>query len=224
MSTVTLAHIVFGTAVLLLGPAALLLRGNAALHRKLGLGFVVAMAVVILSAGAMWQKPGHLFLLFLDAIAAYLVFYGYRSLRRTRAPQSRQARALDGIVWVLLVADSAAVVWIAASGATAVVRGIAFVLFALGAIGFVFAAFDLKGFATGWSRRRRLSNHFTGMIAAYVSAVTAFCVINFHGVPIYVRWLAPSALGSIVIGRLTFEHLWARRTRVQPVSRSSTAR
>jgi threonine/homoserine/homoserine lactone efflux protein len=221
---VTIAHVVFGTAVLLLGPAALLLRGRLGLHRRLGIAFVVAMAVVILTAGFMWQKPHHLFLLFLDAIAAYLVFYGYRSLRRTQESHSRRARALDLTVWVLLVLDSAAVVWIAAAGSTAIVRDIGLVLFALGAIGFVFAAFDLKGLATGWSRRRRLSNHFTGMIAAYVSAVTAFCVINFHGVPMFLRWFVPSAIGTLVISRLTYEHLFARRRDVQRVSTSSTAR
>jgi hypothetical protein len=37
------------------------------------------------------------------------------------------------------------------------------------------------------------------MISAYISAVTAFCVINFHGVPMNLRWIVPSALGSIVI-------------------------
>jgi threonine/homoserine/homoserine lactone efflux protein len=221
---VTIAHVVFGTAVLLLGPAALLLRGRLGVHRVLGISFVVAMAVVILTAGFMWQKPHHLFLLFLDAIAAYLVFYGYRSLRRTQERNSRRARALDATVWALLVADSAAVVWIAAAGSTAIVRDIALVLFALGAIGFVFAAFDLKGLATGWSRRRRLSNHFTGMIAAYISAVTAFCVINLHGVPMFLRWFVPSAIGTLVISRLTYEHLFARRREVQVVSTSSTAR
>jgi hypothetical protein len=62
------------------------------------------------------------------------------------------------------------------------------------------------------------------MIAAYVSAVTAFCVINFHGVPMFLRWFVPSAIGTIVIGRLTYEHLWAKQRRVQRVSTSSTAR
>jgi uncharacterized membrane protein len=221
---VTVAHVVFGTAVLLLGPAALLLRGRLGLHRKLGISFVVAMGVVIVSAAFMWQKPHHLFLLFLDAIAAYLVFYGWRSLRRAQDPHSARGRALDAAVVIALVLDSAAVVWMGAAGSTTVVRNIALVLFTLGGIGFVFAAFDLRGLASGWSRRRRLSNHFTGMIAAYISAVTAFCVINFHGIPIYVRWLAPSAIGTIVIGRLTYDHLWARRAQPQRLKTSSTAR
>jgi hypothetical protein len=37
------------------------------------------------------------------------------------------------------------------------------------------------------------------MLAAYISAVTAFLVINAHHVPMTVRWLVPSLLGAAAI-------------------------
>jgi hypothetical protein len=39
----------------------------------------------------------------------------------------------------------------------------------------------------------------TAMIAAYISAVTAFVVINAHGVPMQLRWIVPISIGTIVI-------------------------
>jgi hypothetical protein len=41
--------------------------------------------------------------------------------------------------------------------------------------------------------------HFSAMIAAYISAVTAFVVINAHGVPMQLRWLVPISIGTLVI-------------------------
>jgi hypothetical protein len=80
-------------------------------------------------------------------------------------------------------------------------RSLEGVLFALGAIAAIFALLDLRAlFERRQSRLGSLLVHLSAMIGAYISAVTAFCVINFHGVPMGLRWLVPSVAGSVVIG------------------------
>ena len=41
--------------------------------------------------------------------------------------------------------------------------------------------------------------HLSAMLAAYISAVTAFIVINAHSVPMLYRWLVPGVIGTLVI-------------------------
>jgi hypothetical protein len=42
--------------------------------------FMLAMGVVLFTAGFMWQPKGHIFLLALSLVSAYFVFHGFRIL------------------------------------------------------------------------------------------------------------------------------------------------
>ena len=37
--------------------------------------------------------------------------------------------------------------------------------------------------------------HMGGMVGSYIAAVSAFSVVNFHFLPLTIRWLWPSAIG-----------------------------
>jgi uncharacterized membrane protein len=198
---VTLLHVVFGTVALIVAPAAMFVRKGGTWHRRWGLAFIGAMAVVLVSATFMWQAKGHLFLVPLAAISAYLLFNGRRALvRRRRAPLDVAAAA-----WA--IAAGLAVVYLAATAATPLMHSLVPILVAIGTIAIAFAVNDLLGFAARRSTFGWLLSHFAAMIAAYISAVTAFVVINAHGVPMLLRWLVPSSMGAATIVGFTLRYV-----------------
>jgi hypothetical protein len=219
LDLVTILHVACGTVVLAVAPAALLVRKGGRWHRNWGLAFAGAMALVIATAAFMWQPYGHAFLLFLDVLCAYLVFSGYRTiLRRRRKSKDALADGIDLTAAALVLGSAAALVILGLTAQTPLMRSIALVLFALAAIGASFAGLDMKSvLVRTHSRIGWLLSHFSAMIAAYISAVTAFCVINFHGVPMTLRWLVPSVAGSLVITAFSIQHRLRARRQAQIV-------
>lgn len=213
---IAFAHIVAGTLVLVVAPAAIVARKGGRWHRAWGRAFMGAMAVVLVTAAFMWETHGHLFLLFLDVVSAYLVFQGFRTIvrRRRRAPDARADRVDAGAAYLALLCAAALVV-LGVTVHSPLMRSLEAVLLALGAIAAVFAFLDLRALVErSQSRLGSLLVHLSAMIGAYISAVTAFCVINFHGVPMGLRWLVPSVAGSVVIGAFSvaYRRRFARRT------------
>ena len=205
--TVTLVHVLAGSVVMLVAPAALLVRKGGRWHRYWGRTFAAAMAVVLLSASFMWESKGHLFLLVLSLVSAYLIFSGYRVMRR------RQRRVRDGRADTIDLAAAglacASGVWLLAIALGArgdLMHSLAPILGGLGLIAIAFAVNDARGVVKKPSRIGPLLSHFSAMIAAYISAITAFVVINAHAVPMTLRWLVPSALGSLLIAAFSIRY------------------
>jgi hypothetical protein len=205
---IVLLHIVAGTIVLVVAPAALLARKGGRNHRRWGLAFTGAMGVVLISAAFMWQAQGHVFLLVLDIVCAYLVFEGFRVItRRRRRSHNHTADRVDLAAASLILLCSIALIAIAATAQTPLMRDIAGILIGLAAIAATFALLDLRAVAARvQTRLGSLLLHISAMMAAYISAVTAFCVINFHGVPMSLRWIVPSLLGSTIIGYFSMQY------------------
>jgi uncharacterized membrane-anchored protein len=161
---------------------------------------MVAMSMVLFTAGFMWQPKGHIFLLALSLVSGYFVYNGYRTVARRRR---KRDDPLDDRVDVLAAATTvAAGIWligIAASAGSALMRSLAPIMAALGVTAAGFALNDVRGIMGPRSRVGWLIAHFSAMIAAYISAVTAFIVINAHGVPMQFRWLVPIGVGTLVI-------------------------
>jgi uncharacterized membrane protein len=207
LGALTLFHVATGAVVLVVAPAALLTRKGGRWHRRWGIVFAAAMAAVLGTAAFMWQPHGHVFLLVLDVVCAYLVFESFRALRRSRRKTAdAAANALDLAAASLVLLSAGALFVLAATAQTALMRGIAGILVALGAIAAIFAGLDFKAVVMrAQTRPGALLVHVSATIAAYISAVTAFCVINFHGVPMTLRWVVPSALGSTVIAYFSIQ-------------------
>lgn len=65
-----------------------------------------------------------------------------------------------------------------------------------GVIGAAFAASDIWEFTHPPADKNFWwYAHLGGMIGSYIAAVSAFSVVNFHFLPVAVRWLWPSAIG-----------------------------
>jgi hypothetical protein len=211
----TALHVLAGSIVLVVAPAALLVRKGGRWHRRWGVAFAAAMAFVLATAAFMWQPQGHVFLLVLDVVCAYLVFAGFRViLRRKRARGDGRADTVDVVAAALVLASSIALFVIAARASTPLMHTLAPILVALGVISAAFSALDLRAILTRvQTPLGSLLVHISAMLAAYISAVTAFCVINAHGVPMTLRWALPSALGTLVITFFSVQHrLRAART------------
>jgi hypothetical protein len=210
-SLITWLHIAAGTLVLGVAPAAMLVRKGGSNHRRWGVGFISAMVVVLGTAAFMWQPHGHLFLLLLDCVCAYLVFQGYRVIaRRRRKRPDPRADALDLGAAAFVLCSVVALFVLACTARTPLMRDLAPILASIATIAAIFAALDVR--ALGARVQTKLGSllvHISAMIGAYISAVTAFCVINVHSVPMAARWIVPSFCGTIVIG--AFSTAYRRR-------------
>ena len=225
MGPVTFVHVAAGAVVLGIAPLAMIVRKGGRWHRRLGLGFLAAMAGVTITASVMWQQRGHGFLLLLDLVTVYFLVLGYRVLARNRrGTPSRRADALDASFALGALAASVALIAGAFAPSDALLVQLRIVLGSLGSIGAIFAALELVGLAFGPRQRYGwLFSHLAAMIAAYVSAVTAFVVINAHGIPMTLRWFVPVALGALVISAFSAFYRWkfwraaraARRSRLR---------
>jgi uncharacterized membrane protein len=223
----TAVHVIFGTLALAAAPAALLVRKGGTWHRRFGWAFGLTMAVVLLSAGFMWQAKGHVFLVPLGIISGYLVINGYRvTARRRRRPASRFQDGADIAAAVAVIAAGLGAAYLAIWPSSALLRSIAPALLGIGAIGISFGLNDVLGFFGSRMRTGWLLAHFAALIAAYISAVTAFLVINAHHAPMLLRWILPSALGGSVIVAYTLRSVrfawpvasatpWGHRIRVR---------
>jgi uncharacterized membrane protein len=196
----TAVHVIFGTLALAAAPAALLVRKGGTWHRRFGWAFGLTMAIVLFTAGFMWQAKGHVFLVPLGVISGYLVINGYRvAARRRRRPANRLQDAADILAAAAVIAAGLGAAYLAIWPSSPLLRSIAPALLGIGAIGISFGLNDVLGFLSVRMRAGWLLAHFAALIAAYVSAVTAFLVINAHQAPMLLRWVLPSVLGGSAI-------------------------
>jgi len=199
-ATLTLLHVVFGSVALLAAPAALLVRAGGAWHRWFGTVFTLVMAVVLASAAFLWQAKGHAFLVPLAIVSAYLIFNGWRVIaRRRRKIFSPLQIAIDAVAALGVMVAGTVTSWMGWTAATPLMHAIAPALLGIGGIAIAFGINDLLGFAAPRLRIGWLLAHFSAMLAYYISAVTAFVVINAHAVPMMLRWGVPGTIGALTI-------------------------
>jgi hypothetical protein len=158
----------------------------------------------------------------LGAISGYLIFNGYRVIVRNRrtVPDPFEDN-VDIMAAGIAIAAALGIVYLAATAANELMFSIRPALVGIGAIAIAFASNDVLGFTTARRPYGWLVAHFAGMIGAYVSAVTAFVVINAHHVPMLVRWTVPSAIGGALIAVYTLRYVRFRFPG-QPLETNST--
>lgn len=208
MAMLTFLHVVCGTVALFVAPAALLVRKGGRWHRRWGTGFLVSMAVVLFTACFLWQAHGHLFLFPLAAVSAYLLFNGRRVIVRRRRRRGDEIEDnIDVVSAYAAMVAGLAVLYLGVAAPNPLLQTLRPALIGIGVIAIGFACNDILGFGTPRTRTGWLLSHFAAMIAAYISAVTAFVVINEHAVPMILRWLVPSAVGGATIVAYTLRHV-----------------
>ena len=198
-------HIATGTLALLVGLIPMLGRKGGPAHVRAGRVYVYSMLVVAVTAVVMCLlqplTQGRLFLTGVAVLSFYLSFSGWRAVRRRQAVLPVAEVGLAG---------GSALVGLGMVGAG---LGLGDVLFAFfGGLICTFAGLDAwrawhpapAAAPTAW-----LLRHFIRMGGSYISAITAFIVVNLgrwlpEAAPSWaglVGWIAPTIIGSYLISR-----------------------
>lgn len=198
-----LAHISCGTAGLLLLPAVLAVTKGGARHRRWGKIYFWAMMVVAASALAMALFRPIPFLALIAVLTFYLVFSGYRAVRRKNGPAGFAdwaAAAMTFVACACLVAFAQLrPSWVQNMGPVAI---------ALGAIGLVSSGSDLRRFGGGPPPKMAwLTRHLGRFLGSYIAAWTAFSAVTLSQLlphATVIVWLWPSAVGVPAITMIAF--------------------
>lgn len=202
-----IVHISAGTLAFVGGLVAIVAPKGKSLHKKVGLVYVWSMLIVALTAVLMSLVKTDLLTFFvpLSFFTLQLTLGGWRALERKKIRPNTEYRTppLDWIiVCVALVAGAIFVVlgvWRWMKGGT---MGIVSAVF--GVIGVMRAMSDIRLFRNiqrgiNPERMEWWFAHLGGMMGAYIATVTAVLVVNGTFLPPLVRWLAPTAIGTIGI-------------------------
>lgn len=197
MTALRSIHIAAGTIALFVAPAAMVTVKGGRAHRRWGTIYFWAMATVAVTALALaaW-RPNH-FLLLVAVFSFYLAFSGFRALSRKR---SSGPDLLDWTATLITLIASAGLAVFGLVQPGPVWRRLGMVAVVFGAIGAIVAGRDVWHFVRpSTDRNAWWFEHMIGMLASYIATVSAFSVVNFTFLPLGVRWLWPTLIGTPLI-------------------------
>ena len=194
-------HIASGMTAFFLAPVAMAVKKGGKAHRLWGKIYFYAMAVVAVTAIIISAYRPIPFLLMLAVFSFYLAFSGYRSLYRKQLPHGGKLATID---WVGTIINALFSLCLLAYGIYLLIEdtsnGLGILSSIFGAIGLNGAVADFRYFSNpGMDKHKWLINHIVGMLASYIAAVSAFSAVNFDFLPMLIRWLWPTVLGTIAI-------------------------
>jgi uncharacterized membrane protein len=199
-NTLHWTHIAFGFVAFFVAPIALVSAKGGSTHRRWGRVYYWSMVVVASTAMLLSLYRPNYFLAFVSVFSFYLAFRGYRALRRKPSRDAHDPTRVDYIGVVLALMASSALIILGVVQPAPVWIRLGPVAVVFGFVGLLYALIDLYKFA--FPPKDRFDwwySHMAGMIASYLAAVSAFSVNNFQFLPVFVRWLWPTAIGVPVV-------------------------
>jgi hypothetical protein len=196
-------HIGGGSTALLSGLLAMLFDKNKKNHRKAGLVFFWSMNLVAVSAVGLSSIRHNLFLLAIGIFSFYMNFTGYRAIKN----KSMKYKWID---WLVTILAAGTAVFMLATGNT--------VLLAFGSI---LLFLNYRNTQLQWlsdderkgKRPWRYIAHLGNMSGTYLSAATAFVVVNINFVkPVWLIWLLPSIIGVPFI--IYYTRIWKKKLHI----------
>ncbi|MGH1387633.1 DUF2306 domain-containing protein [Kordia sp.] len=184
-------HATLGSIAFIAGFIAIIAKKGNTTHKKSGIVFYYAMLAAALSALVIAVLPKHEspFLFTIGLFSSYFIITGYRALR-FKKPNPRLI--VDKIISVLMILTGIVMILypLISTGKINTVLGI------FGTLGIIFAIRDLLLFKNAKKLRKSwLKLHIGKMLGGYISAVTAFIVVN-QFIPGIAGWLVPSVFGA----------------------------
>lgn len=191
-------HIAGGTISLITGFYNIINRKGSKIHRKNGLIYVLGMFLATLSGIILAFIGDNQFLFLIGVFSFYLAFSGYRTVI---SKDVKNAGMLDILVAILTAIFSIYMVYAGFEFSNGKLMSINPVSLIFGCISLFYSAGDLLLFFGKRKAQKHhwLFNHIIRMMASYISAVTAFLVVNITFLPALVIWLGPSVVGSFII-------------------------
>ncbi len=202
LSIMLVLHIAGGTVSLITGLIAMLTAKGSKPHRLAGKIYFGGMSAVFV--GAVTNGIGHHkdFLLMVGFFSFYMTVRGYRILFLKKINQGQKAALID---WIITGVSSVFILGLLGSGVWALTQGegmgAAAITFGLVGISFLFS--DIRNFIKPPKEKMHWwYTHIGSMGGSYISAVTAFIVVNIQ-LPQFnwVLWILPSVIGGTLIGR-----------------------
>jgi uncharacterized membrane protein HdeD (DUF308 family) len=193
LQTLIIIHAALGGIALVSGAMALAVKKGHTTHRKAGKLFVWTMTTAAGVAIIIAVSPGHQnpFLFAIGVFSSYLALSGLRALRFKK----HKPDYLDRILSLIMLTISICMI----VGPVVYVSTINIVLSVFGIIGGSFAVRDLILFKQPEKLRKNwLVLHLGKTTGAYISAFTAFVVVN-QFIPGLWGWLSPTVLGTAFI-------------------------
>jgi len=206
--TLLVLHIAGGSAGLLSGTTAAIVKKGSRIHNATGKVFFFSMLITSISALVMSNLPNHLnvFLFAVGGFTFYMISSGYRIIFLKR--QAKQApvvfTAIDYSIFVFGLLFSVFMLYLSVKFIIAGSSSFAIVPAVFGLICLNFARADLnilrgaKPVKTIW-----MQTHIGRMMGALIAAYTAFLVVNIQTKQGWILWLLPSLIGGILIARFT---------------------
>ena len=186
-------HIIAGTIALVVAPAAMVTVKGGRWHARWGLTYLWATVVIAATGAVMSFIHPSLFLLMIAVFSFYLVFSGYRVLHRKKPGQ--RATWFDQAVTLAMIATGLALIGYGIYRLQGSAFGVVPIIF--GGIALLLSAREMVGFYRPPTEPRWWwFSHMTNMLAAYITTVSAFSVVNMTFLPPVVRWIWPTVIGT----------------------------
>jgi len=189
-----LLHASLGTIALLSGGISLIFEKGKKLHKKAGRIFYYSMILSSLLAIVISNLPQHqnAFLFFIGIFSLYFVLSGFRSIQYKLKNHNF---TIDQILAVLMVVNGLTLLLLP------IFQSLKFnLLFTIfGATSLLFGLNDIKNFYRKEHLKKNwLSLHLGKMTGGYISAVSAFFVVN-NILPGIWNWITPGLFGGVFI-------------------------
>ena len=187
-------HAGFGGLALLCGALALISKKGSSLHKKSGNLFFYTMLSSAITAMVIALMPNHksVFLLLVGVFSSYFIITGYRALRFKNSNTNPKT---DKIISLMMIVTS--VIMIVFS--FFLYSSFNIVLTVFGSVGLFLSVRDFRLYADKESLNKNwLRLHLGNMIGGYITAVTAFVVVN-KVFPSFYGWFIPGVLGGAYI-------------------------
>jgi hypothetical protein len=193
-------HIAGGTLALITGLGAMLTSKGSILHRKFGKAYFWSMSTVFASALVLSIGHQRMFLLMVAFFSYYMTVRGYRMLYRKKLSAGAKVELVD---WVVTVVSGVFMLCLIGWGSYQVMMGnsMGIVGIVFGLFGSTFAFQDIKSFIKRpVDKMHWWYGHIGGMGGSYISALTAFIVVNIQ-IPQYgwTLWITPPIIGGMLI-------------------------
>jgi uncharacterized membrane protein len=195
-------HIAGGTTALITGLGAMLTEKGSKRHRMFGKIYFGSMTAVFV--GALALAIGHRldFLLMVAFFSYYMTVRGYRILFLKKLTVGQKPTTLDRAITVIA---GAFVLFLLGWGVYVLVNGMGMGIVGIvfGTIGTSFLVADIRSFTRPpQDKMHWWYGHIASMGGSYISAVTAFVVVNIQLVQFnWVLWVLPSLIGGSLIAR-----------------------
>ena len=195
-------HIAGGTSALITGMGAMLTKKGSPIHRNFGKIYFGSMTMVFV--GALAVAIGHQkdFLLMVAFFSYYMTVRGYRILSLKKLNVGQKATWID---WSIMIIAGAFIFFLLAWGLYVLTQGVSMGIVGIvfGLIGGSFLVQDIRKFLRPPQEKMHWwYGHIASMGGSYISAVTAFIVVNIQ-LPQYnwMLWVLPAMIGGIIIAR-----------------------